>query len=79
MRTKKVTLTLSKQTIANLSYDQQLRAKGGVSEAGITIPPCDTFGCDTYGCPTGTNCSCDCESNPMYITCTCPYTETPEC
>lgn len=76
MKTRKVTLALSKQTIANLSYDQQLRAKGGVSEAGITIPPCHTDGCNTVGCGTNT---CDCESDPMYITCTCPPTYPPAC
>lgn len=65
MITKKIKLSLNKSTIANLNNGDMKKVQGGISEAGITIPPC-TDGCLTDGCGGGT---IDCLSVPAEITC----------
>lgn len=68
MKTKKAKFNLKKQTVTNLSYDRMHRIKGGRTEQGITIPPCNPD--PTYSCYACTD-TCDCDSNPNYITCIC--------
>jgi len=68
MKRKNVKLFLNKQTITNVGASKMSRVKGGESEAGITLPPCETNGCPTYTCDDCYTVG-DCPSVPNYITC----------
>lgn len=63
-------LNLNKKTIANLDEYWMSRVKGGRSEGGITIPPCETNTCTCPPTDTCNNCgTIECDSDPLYISC----------
>jgi natural product precursor len=71
MKTNKIKLTLSKNTIANLNNSELRKFYGGVSEGGIDVPPCT----DTCGTGTGTGTgggTVDCWTEIAAITCPLP-------